>query len=127
MLRLHPGVLHGSCCAKYAAAFLRNSFHRGDFLEGVPQLLRPSAQPLEDALPILCFIVRGPWVLVGHAVPQSIVKEHSQFARRRILAARLAERRVVVLKSFPPEILLSGAKWCIRQVYAAFGSAAMPA
>jgi hypothetical protein len=80
MLLGEPGILYGSGGAKYAAAFLRNSFHRGDFLEGVPQLLRPSAQPLADVLPILCCIVRGPWVLVGHAVPQSIVKEHSQFA-----------------------------------------------
>jgi hypothetical protein len=69
VLLVYPGVLYGSCCAQYAAAFLRNSFYRGDLLEGVPQLLRASAQPLEDALPILCFIVRGPWVLVRHAVP----------------------------------------------------------
>jgi hypothetical protein len=68
-LLVNPRVLYGRCGAKSAAAFLRNSFHRGDLLESVPQLLRASVQPLEDALPILCFIVRGPWVLVRHAVP----------------------------------------------------------
>ena len=40
------------------------------------------AQTLEDALTILFFIVRRPRILVGHAVPQGIVKEHRQFARR---------------------------------------------
>ena len=80
---MHPGVLHGSGCAKSAAAFLRNSFHWGDLLAGVSQLWRASAHPLEDALPILRFIVRGPGVLGGHAIAQSIVKEPGQCARCR--------------------------------------------
>ena len=35
VLLVHPGVLHGSCCAKYAAAFFsiaRSSFKRAFYL-----------------------------------------------------------------------------------------------
>ena len=57
-LRLvEPGVLYGSCGAQDAAAFLRNSFHRGALHEFIAECFCPSTEPLEDALTILFFVV----------------------------------------------------------------------
>jgi hypothetical protein len=68
--------------AKKAAAFLRNSFHCGGLHEFVSQLFRASTEAFEETASILLFIIGGPWVLIRHAIPEGVVKEHGELACR---------------------------------------------
>jgi hypothetical protein len=70
------GVSHLDSLAKKPRAFLRNSCTRGGLAKFIAELLRPSAESPQNALAILLFIIRGARILIGHVVPQRVVKKY---------------------------------------------------
>ncbi len=71
--------------AKYAVAFLRNSYVRffGDFVQSEAEGLGSALQIADHSASIALLVLSSAGIVIRHAVPQAVIERHRDFSRGR--------------------------------------------